>query len=154
MLSAKVRWQLTHWGRVTHICVGKLTIIGSDNDLSPGRRHYVNQCWIIVNWALANIFQWKFNQNTTLFIEENAHENVVCEMASILPRPQCVNESTYCGIVTPYVDLALGQHWFRWWHQAITLTHWGREKWPTFPRRHFQMYFLHWKCLNSDSNVT
>ena len=23
-----------HWGRVTHICVGKLTIIGSDNGLS------------------------------------------------------------------------------------------------------------------------
>ena len=22
---------LTHWGRVTHICVGNLTIIGSDN---------------------------------------------------------------------------------------------------------------------------
>ena len=29
---------LTHWGRVTHICVNKLTIIGSDNGLSPGRR--------------------------------------------------------------------------------------------------------------------
>ena len=30
--------QLTHWGRVTHICVGKLTIIGSDNGLLPGWR--------------------------------------------------------------------------------------------------------------------
>ena len=29
---------LTHWGRVTHICVIKLTITGSDNGLSPGRR--------------------------------------------------------------------------------------------------------------------
>ena len=29
---------LTHWGRVTHICVGKLTTIGSDNGLSPVRR--------------------------------------------------------------------------------------------------------------------
>ena len=29
---------LTHWGRVTHICVGKLTTICSDNGLSPGRR--------------------------------------------------------------------------------------------------------------------
>ena len=26
---------LTHWGRVTHICVSKLTIFGSDNGLSP-----------------------------------------------------------------------------------------------------------------------
>ena len=29
---------LTHWGRVTHICVGNLTTIGSDKSLSPGRR--------------------------------------------------------------------------------------------------------------------
>ena len=27
-----------HWGRVKHICVSKLTIIGSDNGLSPERR--------------------------------------------------------------------------------------------------------------------
>ena len=30
--------KLTHWGWVTHICVGNLTIIGSENGLSPGRR--------------------------------------------------------------------------------------------------------------------
>ena len=30
---------LIDWGRVTHICVGNLTSIGSDNCLSPGRRH-------------------------------------------------------------------------------------------------------------------
>ena len=28
----------THWGQVTHISVSKLTIIGSDNGLSAGRR--------------------------------------------------------------------------------------------------------------------
>ena len=28
---------LTHWGRVTHICVNKLATIDSDNGLSPGR---------------------------------------------------------------------------------------------------------------------
>ena len=32
---------LTHWGRVTHICVSKLTIIGSDNGLAPGRRQAI-----------------------------------------------------------------------------------------------------------------
>ena len=31
----------THWGRVTHICVGNLTIIGSDNGLSPGLRQAI-----------------------------------------------------------------------------------------------------------------
>ena len=30
-----------HWGRVTHICVGKLTIIGSDNGLSPEQRQVI-----------------------------------------------------------------------------------------------------------------
>ena len=30
-------WHLTHWGRVTHICVADLTIIDSDNGLSPER---------------------------------------------------------------------------------------------------------------------
>ena len=33
--------QLTHWGRVTHICVSKLTTFGSDNGLSPGRRQAI-----------------------------------------------------------------------------------------------------------------
>ena len=32
---------LTHWGRVTHICVGKLTNLSSDNGLSPGRRQAI-----------------------------------------------------------------------------------------------------------------
>ena len=32
---------LTHWGHVTHICVSKLTIIGLDNGLSPGRRQAI-----------------------------------------------------------------------------------------------------------------
>ena len=32
---------LTHWGRETHICFGKLTIIASDNGLLPGRRQAI-----------------------------------------------------------------------------------------------------------------
>ena len=32
---------LTHWGRVTHICVSELTIIDSGNGLSPGRRQAI-----------------------------------------------------------------------------------------------------------------
>ena len=32
---------LTHWGRVTHICLSKLTIIDSDNGLSPERRQAI-----------------------------------------------------------------------------------------------------------------
>ena len=33
--------ELTLWGRVTHMCIGNLTIIGSDNGLSPCRRQAI-----------------------------------------------------------------------------------------------------------------
>ena len=81
---------LTHWGRVTHICVSKLTTIGSDNGLSPwpAQSHYLNQCWDIVHWAPVNKLQWNFNQNSYLFIQENAFKIVVCEMMSISSRPR------------------------------------------------------------------
>ena len=32
---------LTHWGRATHICVGNITSISSDNGLSPNRRQAI-----------------------------------------------------------------------------------------------------------------
>ena len=41
ILYGKYKTTLTHWGRVTHICVSKLTIIGSDNGLSPDRRQAI-----------------------------------------------------------------------------------------------------------------
>ena len=48
---------LTHWGRATHKCVSKLTIIGSDNGLSLGRR----QAIIWTNAGLLLI--WPFGTN-------------------------------------------------------------------------------------------
>ena len=39
--SPESRYKLTHWGRVTHICISNLTIIGSDNGLSPGQRQAI-----------------------------------------------------------------------------------------------------------------
>ena len=32
---------LAHWGRTTHVCVGNLNTIGSDNGLPPGRRQAI-----------------------------------------------------------------------------------------------------------------
>ena len=89
---------LTHWSRVTHICVSKLTNIGSDNGLPPSRRQAIisTKCWYIVNWSLGNKFQWNLNQNQYIFIQENAFESVVCEMAAILSQPQCVKLSIMC----------------------------------------------------------
>ena len=46
--------------------------------------HYLNQCWIIVNWVLRYKLQWQFHPNTNLFIEEYAFENGVCKMLNVL----------------------------------------------------------------------
>ena len=47
MTSAKYKTikknrSLTHWSWVTHTCIGKLAIIGSDNGLSPVRRQAID----------------------------------------------------------------------------------------------------------------
>ena len=44
---------LTHWGRMTHTCVSKLTISGSDSRLSPDQR----QAFIRYRNKMAAIFQ-------------------------------------------------------------------------------------------------
>ena len=83
---------LTLWGRVTHICVSKQTIVGSENGLSPGRGQVI--IWtcagLLVIWTFGNKLQWNFNKNSYIFIQENAFENVVWKMATISSRPQCV----------------------------------------------------------------
>ena len=49
---------LTHWGRVKHICVGKLIIIGSDNGLSLGRRQAIiwTNAWLLLIQTLGTNF--------------------------------------------------------------------------------------------------
>ena len=85
---------LTHCRRVTHICVSKLTIIGSYNQWLatwPAPSHYLNPCCSIVNWTFRNKLQWYLNRILYIFIQEKAFENVVWKMATIMSRPQCVN---------------------------------------------------------------
>ena len=49
---------LTHWGWVTHICINKLTIIGSDNGLSPDRPQAIiwTNAVILLIWAFGTNF--------------------------------------------------------------------------------------------------
>ena len=43
--------------------------------------------WNILNLTLMNKPNWNFNQNSYIFIQENAFESVVSEMVAILSRP-------------------------------------------------------------------
>ena len=56
-----------------------------------GPSHYLNQCWNIVSWTHRNKLQWNFNQNSYIFFQENAFEDIVWKKAAILSQPQCVN---------------------------------------------------------------
>ena len=58
MYPSKFCYDLTHWGRATHICVSKLTIIASDNGLSLGRRQAIiwNNVGILSIWLLGTNF--------------------------------------------------------------------------------------------------
>ena len=54
-------YDLTHWGRVTHICVSDLTIIASDNGLSPGRRQAI--IWTNAGILLLEALVTNFSEN-------------------------------------------------------------------------------------------
>ena len=76
---------LAYWGRVTHICVSNLTIIG--------RRQAIigtNADFLLIR-TLRNKLQW----SSYISIQENAFENAICEVAATLARPQCVNSILY-----------------------------------------------------------
>ena len=115
---------LTHWGWVTHICVGNLTIIGSDNGLSPGRR----QAIIWTNAGILLIGPWGTNFSEILigintFSFKKIHLNMssakwcpfclglnVLNLYSILALPSTSDDpighiyTTYCGLLMPYGD--------------------------------------------------
>ena len=84
------RWcvvSLTHWGRVTHMCVGKSTIIASDNGLSPGRRQAI--IWTNAGILLIGPLGTKFNE---IFIEIHtfSSKKMHLKMSSAKWRPFCL----------------------------------------------------------------
>ena len=83
---------LTHWGRVTHICVGKLTIFGSDNGLSPGQRQAI--IWTSAGILLIGPLGTNFSEILIKFKHFHSRKSIwKCRLRSgvHLSRPQCVN---------------------------------------------------------------
>ena len=78
---------LTHWGRVTHICVVSLTIIGPDNGLSPGWRQAIiwTNAWILL------IGPWGTNFSEILIgIQTFSFKKMHLKMSSEKWRPFCL----------------------------------------------------------------
>ena len=78
---------LTHWGRVTHICVSKQTIIGSDNGLSPGRRQAI--IWTNAGILLIGPLGTNFNE-TSIEIHSFSFKKINFKMSSGKWRPSCL----------------------------------------------------------------
>ena len=55
-----VVYGLTHWDRVTHLCHIELTIIGSDNGLSPGRHQAI--IWMTARVLLIRTLGTNFSE--------------------------------------------------------------------------------------------
>ena len=71
-----IRIALTHQGRVTHMCVSKISC------------HWLNDGWLVINCHLTNILQCNINKNAMIYIEENTFEMIVCRISVILFQPE------------------------------------------------------------------
>ena len=90
---------LTHWGRVTHICVGKETSIGSDNGLSPSRRQAI--IWTNAGILLIGPLGTNFSE-ISIEIHILAFKKMHLKTSSGKWRPFCLG-----------LNVLIGQHGFR-----------------------------------------
>ena len=82
------------WGRMTHKCVSKITIIGSDNGLSPGRRQAIN----ITNAGILLIRPLETNCSEILIgIRSFPFKKMHLQMLSVKCRPFCLDRNLECG---------------------------------------------------------
>ena len=112
----------------THICVT--------------RPQWVNQCWLIFSWNLWDKPQWKLNQNTTIFIQENALENVISKISvKIEPKykdfhsGKCIRKCHQWN-VSHFVSASM-----------VNLKIEARTEWPLFCRQNFQIVLYEDRCI-------
>ena len=79
--------ELTHWGRATHVCVVKLTIIGSDNGLSPDRRQAI--IWTNAGVLLIRTLGTNFSDFLSK-IRAFSFKKMHLKMSSAKCRPFCL----------------------------------------------------------------
>ena len=86
--TAKIICCSTHWGRVMHICISKLTIIGSDNGLSPGWHQAI--IWTSAGVLLIGPLGTNFSDILTR-IPPFSYKKLHLKMSSWKWRPFCLS---------------------------------------------------------------
>ena len=79
---------LIHWGWVMHICASKITIIGSDNGLSPGRRQPI--IWTNAGTLLIQTLGTNFSEILNV-IHAFSFKKMHLKMSSAKWRPFCLS---------------------------------------------------------------
>ena len=90
--------ELTHWGRVTHICASNLTNIGSDNGLSPGRRQAI--IWTNAGILLIGPLGTNFSE-MLIEIHTFSFKKIHLKMSSGKWRPFCLGLNVLKEIAPP-----------------------------------------------------
>ena len=105
---------LTHWGRVMHICVSKLTNIGSDNVLSPGRRQAI--IWTNAGISLIGPLETSFNE---MLIEIHAFSftKIHLKMSSGKWHPFCL----CLNVLTNWENTLMATPFMAAWNMGILL---------------------------------
>ena len=82
---------LTHWGRVTHICVSKVAIIVSNNGLSPGRQAIIwTNAGILLIWPLGTNFS-----EISIDVHTFSFKKIPFKMSSGKCRPFCLGLNVF-----------------------------------------------------------
>ena len=103
---------LTHWGRVTHICVSNLTIIGSDNGLSPGRRQAI--IWTNAGILLIGPLGTNFSENS-IEILKFSFTKMRLNVSSAKWRPFCLG----LNVLIDFICLNVEAKYLIQWQQSI-----------------------------------
>ena len=78
---------LTHWGQVMHICISKLTIVGSDNGLSPGRHQTI--IWTNVGILLIGLLGTNFSE-ILITVHTFSWKKILLKISSAKWHPFCL----------------------------------------------------------------
>ena len=102
-----------HWGRATYICVGKLTIIGSDNGVSPGRRQAI--IWTIAGILFIESLGTNFSE-ILIRIETFSFTKKHLKMSSAKWRPFVSASMWWCTILllSPYKINIITSEFYPW----------------------------------------
>ena len=114
-------WLLTHWGRVTHICVSKLTIIGSDNGLLPDWRQAI--IWTNAGILLIGPLGTNFSK-ILIEILTFSFKKMRLKVSSAKRRPFCLGLNVFMIINSMIAVTYLSQNesqWLEWVNRSCLI---------------------------------